>query len=89
MFGETLHGIVRRGESDVVVNLSHVSSVHEDGLKAVIRAIVELRVSGSAIAVRAGTRRVRSLLKSARIPCEESATTMGPDRHVMIARHAT
>lgn len=88
LLGDSLHGITARGDSDVIVNLSHVSVFHEDGLAAVIRAVVEYRLRGCAIVVRAGGRRVRSLLKSARIPQEGEADALGRERHVMIARHA-
>lgn len=89
MFGDTLRGLIARGDSDVIVNLSHVAIFHEEGLAAVLRAVVECRLRGCTIAVRAGTRHVRGLLKSARIPYESEAEgTLGRERHVMIARHA-
>jgi ABC-type transporter Mla MlaB component len=90
MLGETLHGIVSRGDSDTIVNLGNVAVVHEEGLAAVIRLVVEYRLRGCPIAVRAGQRRMRSLLKAARIPCESEAEgTLGRNRQVMIARHVT
>ncbi len=88
MFGETLHGIIGRGDSDVIVNFSHVAVVHAEGLASVLRTIVESRLSGPSISVLAGSRHIRSLLKSARIPVTENPETLGRERHVMIARHA-
>jgi anti-anti-sigma regulatory factor len=89
MFGDTLHGLIARGDSDMIVNLGNVSIVHEDGLAAVIRLVVEYRLRGCPIAVRAGKRRIKTLLKAARVPCESEAEgTLGRERQIMIARHA-
>lgn len=90
-FDETLRGVIADGESDVVLDLKHVASVHADGLASVVRTIAEARLRGCAVAVLAHSRHVRTLLNCARIRCADREVTLGRghERHVMIARHAS
>jgi len=89
MFADTLHDLIGRGDPEVIVNLGNVSVVHDEGLAAVIKLLVEYRLRGCPIAVRTGARRIRAQLKAARVPQETDAEgTLGRERHVMIARHA-
>ncbi|HMD03230.1 MAG TPA: STAS domain-containing protein [Candidatus Baltobacteraceae bacterium] len=90
-FNEALGGALDDGESNIVLDLKHVASVHADGLTAVVRTIAEARLRGCAIAVLAHSRHVRTLLSCARIRCADREVTLGRghERHVMIARHAS
>ncbi len=84
----TLAELVSHGTSDVHVTTKHVSAISNDGLAALERAVLAARADGIAVAVHAGTRKMRSAFARSAMVSSEDHQPMGRSRHLMLARHA-
>ncbi|MBC5810846.1 MAG: hypothetical protein GIW95_08370 [Candidatus Eremiobacteraeota bacterium] len=87
---EALADVAARGDFHVVVNFDFVSAVHADGIRAAGKAIVAAKVRGENVSasVSPRNRRMRSVLKDARVTVFEPGATKSPTgaRRIMIAR---
>ncbi len=88
LIAAALAELASHGTNDVHVTTKHVSGISNDGLAALERAVLAARAEGIAVAVHAGTRKMRSAFARSAMVSSDDDQPMGRSRHLMLARHA-
>ena len=88
LLAEMLDKLGGDGGRDIFISTKHVVRSNSDGLATLEAARAAMRSSGCAVALHAGSRKMRTALAVARIGCEDRVPRPRGVRALMIAHHA-
>lgn len=89
-FSETMERLTPSANERIVVHLRHVSQANAVGIAGLAVGIEALQSAGCDLSVVAGSKRIRTLLRAARVPTSIGHATdrSASARHVMIVRNS-
>jgi anti-anti-sigma factor len=89
-FSETMGRLLPSKSERIVVHLRHVSQADAAGIAGLAVGIGAVQDAGCDLSVIAGSKRIRTLLRAARIPTSIGSATdrSASARHVMIVRNS-
>lgn len=88
LVAETVARITSHGTRAIFVRTKHVALSSSDGLTALQAGLSAAREAGVAVALEAGSRKMRAAFATAGIATDEGRLRPVSARHLMIARHA-